>query len=194
MSLNTGASIDTDKLQLWYFVSDISLFTSNNQVELGSGGAPDINEYSWNIGTLVNGWNLVSLPFKNAGVIGTPDLNAINWFRVYHVKTGTVTTKIDQISIETNTSPNAIRELSQHRISIYQNTLNKYILTIANGDFKLNNAQIIITNIQGQTVYRNRIQNSKSIEINTSGFVGGAVYIIAVKSTDLNCIQKIIVK
>ena len=192
--INTGASIDTDKLQLWYFVSDISLFTSNNQVELGSGGAPDINEYSWNIGTLVNGWNLVSLPFKNAGVIGTPDLNAINWFRVYHVKTGTVTTKIDQISIETNTSPNAIRELSQHRISIYQNALNKNILTIVNGDFKLNNAQIIITNIQGQTVYRNRIQNSKSIEINTSGFVGGAVYIIAVKSTDLNCIQKIIVK
>ncbi len=29
-----------------------------NQIELGSGGCPDIEEYNWPIGTLTNGWNL----------------------------------------------------------------------------------------------------------------------------------------
>jgi uncharacterized protein YjdB len=192
--LNTGASIETDNIQFWYYVADNSLFSTNNQVELGSGGAPDINEYNWNISSLINGWNLITLPLKNAGVIGTPNLGAINWFRIYRFKTASTTTRIDNIRIVENTVPNAVNELAQNKISIYQKALNKNILTIATTDnFTLNNAQVIITNLQGQTVYQNRFQNSKSIEINTAGFVGGAVYIIAVKSSDFSHKQKIIV-
>ncbi|MBV5343962.1 T9SS type A sorting domain-containing protein, partial [bacterium] len=94
-----------------------------------------------------------------------------------------------------NSVPNAVNEITQNNISIYQNALNKNFLTIATTDnFTLNNAHIIITNLQGQTVYRNRIQNSKSIEINTASFAGGAIYIIAVKSSEFTYKQKIINK
>ena len=192
--INTAANVETDALQFWYFASDILLFTTNNQVELGSGGKADLNEYSWNIGTLVNGWNLITLPLKNATKTGTPDVGAINWFRVYHFKTGNVTTKIDQIRIIENPAPNAISELIQNNIRIYPNPLSKNTLSLTIvGNLTLENAQVLITNLQGQTVYRNRIQNSKSIEINTASFVGGTVYIIAIKSSDFNYKQKIIV-
>jgi lysophospholipase L1-like esterase len=97
---NSGASASTGSIQFWYYVSDVSKLGTSNQVELGSGGGADVNEYNWNIGTLVNGWNLITKPFSGAGTTGgTPDLNAINWLRIYHAKTGSVTTRIDGIRI-----------------------------------------------------------------------------------------------
>ena len=81
-------------------MSDVSKLGASNQIELGSGGGADVNEYNWNIGTLVNGWNLITKPFSGAGTTGgTPNLTAINWLRVYHAKTGSVTTRIDDIRI-----------------------------------------------------------------------------------------------
>ena len=191
--INTGASVETDKLQFWYFVSDVSLFSSANQVELGSGGKADVDEFSWDIGALTNGWNLISLPFKDAGKIGAPDLAAINWFRVYHVKTGTINTKIDQIKIVDNSDPNAVRTLIQNGVSIYQNTLNKNALTIT-GSAIMSNIQVNITNLQGQSLYQNRFQNTNSIDINTAGFSGVKVLIVAVKSADFHHTQKIILQ
>lgn len=97
---NSGARISTGYLTFWYYVSDISKFGTLNQVELGSGGKADVNEYSWPIGTLVNGWNRIELPFNSANITGgAPNLNSINWFRIYHQKTGSVTTRIDGIQI-----------------------------------------------------------------------------------------------
>ena len=93
-------SEDDGILRFWYYVSDITKLNGENQIELGSGGCPDIEEYNWPIGTLTNGWNLISKKFSDAGVTnGTPDLNALNWFRIYHYKSGTVTTRIDGIQI-----------------------------------------------------------------------------------------------
>ena len=98
--INSGASVGTGSIQFWYYVSDVSKLGASNQIELGSGGGADVNEYNWNIGTLVNGWNLITKPFSGAGTTGgTPNLNAINWLRVYHAKTGSVTTRIDDIRI-----------------------------------------------------------------------------------------------
>ena len=97
---NSGASAATGSIQFWYYVSDVSKLGPSNQVELGSGGRADINEYNWNIGPLVNGWNLITKPFSGAGTTGgIPNLNAINWLRVYHAKTGSVTTRIDGLQI-----------------------------------------------------------------------------------------------
>jgi len=87
-------------LGFWYYVSDVSLLGDNNQVELGSGGANDVDEYNWDIGQLDNGWNYIDLTVRDANVIGAPDLNNINWFRVYHSKTGVVTARIDGIMIK----------------------------------------------------------------------------------------------
>jgi len=98
--INSGASAGTGSIQFWYYVSDVTKLGTTNQIEIGSGGGPDVQEYSWNIGALVNGWNLITKPFSSAAITGgTPNLNAINWFRVYHQKTASITTKIDDLRI-----------------------------------------------------------------------------------------------
>jgi hypothetical protein len=97
---NSGASVTTGTIQFWYYVSDVTKLSASNQIEVGSGGAADVNEYNWNIGTLVNGWNFVTKSFSTAGTTGgTPDLSAINWVRIYHAKTAAITTRIDGIQI-----------------------------------------------------------------------------------------------
>ena len=72
----------------------------NNQVELGSAGRPDQQEYHWKLSGLINQWNFISLKMNEANITGeAPDLGAINWFRIYDFKSGSVTTRIDAIEI-----------------------------------------------------------------------------------------------
>lgn len=99
-AFNTGATVANGYIDFWYYVSDVTKFSASNQIELGSGGGPDVNEYNWNIGTLVNGWNHIVKTFATAGTTGgTPNLSAINWFRIYHAKTASITTKVDAIQL-----------------------------------------------------------------------------------------------
>ncbi|WPU94752.1 GDSL-type esterase/lipase family protein [Mucilaginibacter sabulilitoris] len=100
-AFNPGATTaNGGAIQFWYYVSDVSKLSSSNQIELGSGGNADINEYNWNIGPLVNGWNFISKTFASAGTTGgIPDITALNWLRIYHSKTASVTTRIDGIRI-----------------------------------------------------------------------------------------------
>jgi len=82
----------------WYYVDDVTKLTSSNEVELGSGGEPNKNEYSWPLSNLNNGWNYVILTFSEATVTGgEPDHSAFNWFRLYNYKSGSATTRIDDI-------------------------------------------------------------------------------------------------
>ncbi len=94
---NTVGSTTGATLQFWYYVSDVTKLTTKNQVEIGSSGVPDTNEYNWTLTGLVNGWNLVLLNTSTATKIGNPNLGAINWFRIHGLKTGSVTTRIDGI-------------------------------------------------------------------------------------------------
>jgi len=97
---NSGASEVDGVLQFWYYISDVSKIGSSNQIELGSGGIHDVDEYNWKKnGRVNNGWNLLNLKFSEAGKMGNPDLNAINWFRIYDKKSGPVTSRIDGIKI-----------------------------------------------------------------------------------------------
>jgi len=99
-AINTGATAANGVLDFWYYVSDVTKLGSSNQIELGSGGTNDVNEYNWNIGTLVNGWNHITKTFSSAGTTGgTPNPSAINWFRIYHSKTAGITTKVDAIRV-----------------------------------------------------------------------------------------------
>lgn len=99
-AVNTGATVANGSIDFWYYVSDITKFSASNQIEVGSGGTNDVSEYNWNIGTLVNGWNHITKTFSTAGTTGgTPNLSAINWFRIYHAKTASITTKVDAIQI-----------------------------------------------------------------------------------------------
>ena len=128
---NSGVTEESGVLQFWYYIDDASQIGTSNQIELGSGGKNDVDEYNWKLNGIVqNGWNLLKLNFKNAGKMGNPDLSAINWFRIYDNKNGSVTTRIDAIKI----------------INIAD--INKYTLLVNNGDgsgIYNSNEQITIT-------------------------------------------------
>lgn len=97
---NTGVSESNGILQFWYYISDASKIGTSNQIELGSAGKFDVDEYNWKLNGIVNtGWNLLNLKFSEAGKKGIPDLSAINWFRLYDKKSGPVTSRIDGIKI-----------------------------------------------------------------------------------------------
>lgn len=96
---NSGLARYDATLQFWYYISDASLMGSYFKVGLGSSGQADKDEYTWDIKNFSTGWNLISLNVKSASKKGAPDLNAINWFRVQNIKTGEVTTRIDEIQL-----------------------------------------------------------------------------------------------
>lgn len=90
-------------LQFWYYISDITAFDiANGEVEISSSGTYDSNEYAWKFWDYVkpdlhNGWNLVQLKFSSSIKTGSPNLGAINWFRIYQSISKSVTTKVDNI-------------------------------------------------------------------------------------------------
>jgi len=201
--INTGSTIANGNLQFWYFVSDISSFAAGNQVELGSGGAADKNEFNWNIGTgtlqngwntLQNGWNLVTLPFSTAGITGgTPDLSTINYFRIYRTKTASVTTKIDQIIVDGTLNTDTNIFLSG--VSVFPNPLKHDKLSIkVDGANESEIFKVIIYNLQGQVVYQTNISGKNFIEINTAGLLKSAVYMVSVQSGQKISTTKLIVQ
>ena len=96
--VHTGVD-ETGFLSLWLYVSDDGLFDGNGQIEITSSGGPDVDEFSWSIASLdlIMGWNELVLPISSATRLGNPDLDAINYFRIYQPLSGSVTAKIDDI-------------------------------------------------------------------------------------------------
>lgn len=140
-------------LQFWYYVSDVSMLQGNNQVEIGSSGGPDVNEYSWSIGGLNNGWNFIQLNTSNAGKIGNPDLSAINWFRLYRFKSGNVTTRIDAIQLLGENLSIIKNEIAERDLAI--KVFPNPVYTDFSTSFKLNSSATVslqLLNIMGQIV------------------------------------------
>jgi hypothetical protein len=109
-------------LEFWYYISDPSMISGSNQVELGSGGKPDVNEYSWALVGLTEGWNYIRLKVSEAKKIGTPVLSSINWFRYYSFKSGSITSMIDGIKITgVNSSVNVIKGNVNDIVRFYPN-------------------------------------------------------------------------
>lgn len=99
---------ETGYLDIYIYVSDVSKFDGGGQLEIGSAGSPDSYEYNWLIAdlNLVDGWNELHLPIASASVMDTPDLSAINWFRLYQFVSGPIETRIDFIRFtELSTTP-----------------------------------------------------------------------------------------
>ncbi len=84
-------------ISLWLYVSDPSKIKSTVNVELGSAGTFDIDEYEWWVGDLHEGWNQMTLLFENASVSGTPDLSGINHFRIFGEFSGEITAFLDSV-------------------------------------------------------------------------------------------------
>ena len=152
-------------LEFWYFVDDKSDFDSVDQVELGSGGKPDTNEYNWEISRAIitNGWNYISLKFSDARITGgTPDKSRLNWFRLYRKKTGTVVSRIDKIILVGSTSRTALtgqEDLnSDHKLFPNPSKSGETFLLL-NLEEGQNNAIISIRNALGQDIYVKQINN-----------------------------------
>ena len=85
------------------YISDISKISLSGEgaIEITSSGEPDSKEYAWMIGSLglKSGWNSLDLKFSDARVTGSsPDLAAINFFRIYHLAINdNITVKIDNM-------------------------------------------------------------------------------------------------
>jgi hypothetical protein len=173
------------------------MFNSSNQVEIGSSGKNDVNEYSWNLGSSLNvGWNFITLNTSDAGKIGNPDLSAINWFRLYRQKNGTVTTRIDAIQIIGENSL-AIDDLvvEKEYIKMYPNPLSHDVLTIDFRGFKeLSNVEVRITNLLGQTIFRMTTHNKEISRIDTRGLLKSSIYLVTVKSGKSMITTKLIVE
>ncbi len=103
---HTGVD-ETGYLSLWLYVSDPDAFSGEGSVEISSSGGPDSDEYSWNLASLglTEGWNNLVLPVSSAVQLGTPDLDAINYFRVYQELSVPVTAKLDDIRFLESASP-----------------------------------------------------------------------------------------
>ena len=103
---NTGIN-ESAYFNFWVYVSDISKFNGDGQVELTSSGGPDTDEYSWSVSALglQNGWNYVQLQISSANKSGSPDLKAINYFRFYQVLSGDITGRLDDLRFTTGMTP-----------------------------------------------------------------------------------------
>ena len=185
-------------LQFWYYVSDPTPFETANQVEISSSGAPDTDEYSWNLGSNLNaGWNFIQLNAKDASKIGNPDLSAINWFRLYRRKSGTVTTRIDAIQLIGENSLAANEIETQKKLNVYPNPVDNEIYI----NFTLSKAarvSITLMNMNGQIV----LQKDNSQKLNSGNqtveipveHLNSGVYITRIKIDEEVFIKKVIIE
>lgn len=77
-----------NRYHLRIYVDDVEKLNNNISFELSSSGTYDNNEYAWEIkkSSLTDGWNEIKLSLSKAAVTGSPDLKAINYFRLYSAK------------------------------------------------------------------------------------------------------------
>lgn len=86
-AIKTNLTASTGQLSFWLYID--KAVNLAGQIEITSSGEPDKKEYNWDpskiTGLKPNAWNLVKLNLRDAGVSddGPPDLNAINFFRMY---------------------------------------------------------------------------------------------------------------
>ncbi|NDP28407.1 MAG: T9SS type A sorting domain-containing protein, partial [Flavobacterium sp.] len=191
-----------------YYVSDVTK-CGTVRVELGSGGVADVNELSWPLSGLVNGWNQISLNTIDASQIGTPNMSALNWFRIYDTKTASITTRIDAIEVmDSSTPPSSqrkgvktnkaiIEEPSQQGMSvkIYPNPYRQGILSLDITGFEsMNDVKIKATNLLGQVIHQENATDKSHQELNLSGKLSESVYFISVESGETKLVKRLIVK
>jgi|TARA_B110000967_G_scaffold80024_1_gene82793 hypothetical protein len=182
---NSNGDESNTVLQFWYYVSDISLLSEANQVEIGSSGKPDANEYSWSLDGLKNGWNFIRLNTSDAGKIGNPDLSAINWFRLYRFKTGSVTNRVDAIELLGGTL--SVDDFDASTLfSIYYSAHNKVNLAFILK--QPSTMSVNLMNVMGQTILQNihkqRLNAGKHSFKIPLEMLSSGVYIAKIKIND----------
>ncbi|MCX6309318.1 MAG: DUF5010 domain-containing protein [Bacteroidia bacterium] len=148
-AFNSGTTLANGAFRCWYYVSDVTK-CGPIRVELGSSGKADVNEYSWSLSGLVNGWNKIDLKMSTSSKAGTLDLNAINWFRIYDSKSGSITTRIDALEVY-NSDLNAVKEMrfDENEIAVYPNPV-KNVLNIKVIPTNWKNIEVTLYDLSGK--------------------------------------------
>lgn len=193
-AFHSGTTVDNGALRFWYYVSDVTK-CGPVRVELGSAGVADKNEYSWRLDGLSNGWNLVNLTMKSATKVGVCDLNAINWFRIYDSKSGSITTRIDGIEVY-NTDFTAVDELKSGdaAVTVFPNPVKDYV-TIRFSTILSNHVDVSIFDLSGKLIPNEIFQHTDD-----SGFqvdvqeLSAGLYILKIAAENQTITKKLAVE
>lgn len=179
---------DSTVLQFWYYVSDASVLSDKNQVELSSSSSADNDEYNWNLSGLSDGWNLVSLKLSDAGKMGVPNINKINYFRLYNKKTGSVITRLDAVQlvdlrVRTSTSVKPVKGGVSKDLKVYPNPLVGRQVNIDLTQFGVSEKlEVRIVNLFGQVIYHSQTQGNQVLRVDTKDFSPGFCYFVSVNN------------
>lgn len=160
---NSGTTLANGALQFWYYVSDATK-CGPVRVELSSAGKADVNEYSWQLTGLSNGWNKIDLKMSTSTKVGTLDLSAINWFRIYDSKSGSITTRIDGIEVY-NSDINALNdiELKENEITVYPNPVqNQLNIKFLNNNWS--NLDLTLYDISGKILIHKTVDSINTFD------------------------------
>jgi len=193
-AFNSGTTLANGALRFWYYVSDVTK-CGPVRVELGSGGRADVNEYSWQLTGLSNGWNLINLRMNASTKVGTCDLNAINWFRIYDSKSGSITTRIDAIEVY-NADLSAVNELKANelKVELYPNPVRNQ-LNIRFMDTNLKNVNLNLYDLSGKLLISKNVNSGNllnyrlDVQTLNSGF-----YLLKINSEKQLITRKIIIE
>ena len=188
---NSGTTLANGALRFWYYVSDATK-CGPVRVELSSAGKADVNEYSWQLTGLANGWNRIDLKMSTSTKVGTLDLNAINWFRIYDSKSGSITTRIDAIEVY-NSDLNAIEDLkfAENEISVYPNPVqNQLNIKLVNANSSYVN--LTLFDVSGKIMIQKAInsRNAPDYQLDVSGLNTG-LYFLKITSDRKTITKKI---
>lgn len=198
-AFNSGATMANGILKFWYYISDATK-TGTVRVELGSGGKADVDELSWGVTGLSNGWNLISLKINTATVVGTPNLSAINWFRIFSTKSASITTRIDALQLGPDNLLSINTEYSHSHsennfIIVSPNPYKHGTLSIdINGFEEMDNVVLKVSNLMGQIVHQEQLTNKSHVDLTLSTQLKESVYFISVESGNTQAIKKLLIK
>lgn len=193
---NVNVKLEGAKLQFWYYVSDTSKLTENNQVELGSGGQADSDEYNWSLSALEPGWNFISLNFADANESGgTPDLSAINWFRIYQEKTGSVKALLDDIRVTgemLETTVHNEQKFLTAQLLVYPNPAKKGVFALKSEAFAADAEVLVeIINLRGEVLIKKQLKVAENLIVDTRNTIPSGMYILRVKSKNIDVAKKL---
>ena len=193
-SFNSGTTATNGALRFWYYVSDVTK-CGPVRVELGSAGRADVDEYSWALTGLANGWNKIDLKISNATRVGTPNPGAINWFRIYDSKSGSITTRIDAIEMY-NTELSAVDDLifNENEIKVYPNPVKDQIY-IELSDFNYSKLNVVITDLSGKTLINETVYPVDKTKLHLNvGWLDQGLYLLKISSDMKTLTKKINIK
>jgi hypothetical protein len=196
---NPGVTANDGYLTFWYYIDNIDN-VGIGQVELGSGGQADVNEYNWAIENLnlQNGWNELFLPLKVAGTTGgSPNPSAINWFRIYSHKSKTVKSIIDGIKIVSNNTPTSLTTFrhgtpGQLLVKVYPNRVTDNVLHVKIDPTLGSDSRVELYDSTGLLVMAHTIRQGVTHEIYLNDSMKPGFYFVKVIIENTVYYQKII--